>query len=282
MKSSGYAAEAIAKFNDELQELRNDTMGVRMDLARLAQLLTDPRAQKFANEGISRRLQIVERSAINIYRIYPADKPDFLSMDDCSDVAIQLHAFAINLYALFDNVAWVCALEAGLMLPPKKIGVYSAACQGCIPADLKSYLAQPVTTTWFEDYGKVYRDSTAHRIAAYLPPRAFTSAEGTRWQTLRDQSMQLLLDASNESDLNRRNELLDQRDALQVEQAGLGSNSLLFALSLGGTDAEKPVYLHPQLLCDWALANEFVKTFSSAMRKHYGWPAPTFPTVRVP
>jgi hypothetical protein len=53
------------------------------------------------------------------------------------------------------------------------------------------------------------------------------------------------------------------------------------ALSLTGEDASPPVYLHPQLLCDWGLANEVVLTFDRAMRVQYGWPVPAIPDVHV-
>ena len=63
-------------------------------------------------------------------------------------------------------------------------------------------------------------------------------------------------------------ELLDLHYELNLQKEMLGSNSLVMALSLSGdADANPPVLLHPQLLCDWGLANELVHTFDLAMRK---------------
>lgn len=277
-----YDAE-IAKFGAELQKLRNETAAVSMDLSHLAEQLSNPRARTFATQGAGRRLPLVARSAVNIYQIYPPAKTSFLTRDECSDVAIQLHAFAINVYALFDNIAWVCMLEADKILSPMKIGLFKPECQEFIPADLRVYLARPTATNWFNDYGKVYRDSTVHRIAPYLPPRVFSPEEGARWQALHELSQQQLFGAAKAMGEDRAlgHQMLESHEALEQEKHGLGSNSLLIALSLTAEDATSPVYLHPQLLCDWGLANELVRTFASAMRKHHGWPVPTLPEVHV-
>ena|GEM_PF-854793 len=279
----GYPDAEVKRFDTELQKLRNETVALSLDLTHLAGHLTNPRARTFANEGAGRRLPLVARSAENIYRIYPPGRTSFLTRDECSDIAINLHAFAINVYGLFDNIAWVCVLEAGQTLSPMKIGLFKAECQSFVPAVLKTYLAQPTTTNWFNTYGKVYRDSTAHRIAPYLPSRAYTPEEGARWQELHKQSHQQLFGAAeamvNDRALGHR--MLDAHDTLEQEKEKLGSNSLLFALSLTGADATPPVYLHPQLLCDWGLANELVRTFAKALRQDRGWSEPIIPNVQV-
>jgi hypothetical protein len=88
----------------------------------------------------------------------------------------------MNVYALFDNMTWVCLLEAGQFLPPKSIGLFKKSCRPFIPSHLAAYLDQPETDRWFREYGTLYRDSTAHRIAPYLPSRTYTPDEGKRWQ----------------------------------------------------------------------------------------------------
>lgn len=76
-------------------------------------------------------------------------------------------------------------------------------------------------------------------------------------------------------------ELLDAHEALIRQKNHIGSNSLLVALSLNEQTPIPPVYMHPQILCDWGLANEVVRKFDNAMRKHYGWPIPNFPQMVV-
>jgi hypothetical protein len=278
---NGYTSEQSRKMLDNLRDLRNAQPAVQLNLANVAERLTVPRARTFANEGLGRRLPVIERAVINTYRIYPPDRKDFLTRDQCTDVAIQLHAFAINLYALFDNIAWVCLLEAGKKLPAMKVGVFKSECRPFLPTALQSYLAQASVQTWFHDYGKLYRDSTAHRIAPYLPTRVYSPAEGERWKELHANSMNELLGSSTAESGQRLHERLERHAQLEIEKESLGNNSLLIGLSLTGEDATAPVYLHPQLLCDLGLAHELILAFTTGIRQHYGWPEPSIPPMVV-
>lgn len=82
-------------------------------------------------------------------------------------------------------------------------------------------------------------------------------------------------------DRTRGRELLDLHEALYREKEAIGSNSLLVALSLTGEEGGAPVCLHPQLLCDWGLANELVRAFERAMCTHRGWPVREIPSLVV-
>jgi hypothetical protein len=280
-----YSTENIAHFHSELQKLRNQTAGIRILLGELAQHLRRPRAQMFTNEGVGRRLPLVARCAQNIFRLYPPNTKELLTSADCDDIAIHLHAFAINVYAIFDNIAWICMLEAGGSLPSRKVSLFKEDCERFLPSDLKTYLDRDITKTWFNKYGKIYRDSTAHRIATYLPSRAYTTSEGQQFNELHCRSNQALLDAAKAMsvDSRRGHEFLDLHRELAIQKEAIGSNSLVIALSLSG-DTETttpPVVLHPQILCDWSLANEIVRTFDLAMRKHYDWPIREIPSVHL-
>lgn len=279
----GYSAKQVADFERELAQLRNKTAGLQIVLHELLSFLTNPRARTFASEGIGRRIAVVARCAQNIFALYPPSTAALLSADECTDVAIQMQTFAINVYAIFDNIAWVCMLEAGGMLPPLKVSLFKKECMPFIPKDLLSYLSQDVSKKWFEEYGKLYRDSTAHRIPPYLPTRVYTPEEAEKFRDLHSQSQQAVLKASGAmlTDRRRMHQLLDQRLELDQQKNALGSNSILLALSLTGVDAVAPVYLHPQVLCDWGLANEVLETFDRSIRTHYGWPIRQVPRVQV-
>jgi hypothetical protein len=281
--NKGYSQPQLSEFEQSLQKLRDETAGVQMLLHELSSFLTKPRAQTFANQGIGRRLPLVARSARNVFALYPPATREFLSSDECTDVAIQVQAFAINVYAIFDNVAWVCMLEAGGTLSPLKVSLFKKECEPFIPTDLLAYLSQEETKKWFKDYCKLYRDSTAHRIPPYLPPRVYTREEAKQFKELHERSQSTLLEASKVMPLDKKQgyKLLDLQNKLNAEKDALGSNSLMLDLSLTGEDASLPVYLHPQLLCDWGLANELVQTFDRTMRKHYSWPARALPVVRL-
>jgi hypothetical protein len=277
----GYSAVQVSNFDEQLRKLRNEAMRFKFDLGHLAEQLTVTRAKTFAQQGLGRRFHLIERCVLNIFEIYPAGRQKFLSTDECTDIAIQFHAFAMNVYALFDNVAWVCLLEAGHVLPPMKIGLLKKACQPFIPLNLAAFLAQPDITRWFHDYGTLYRDSTVHRIAPYLPSRSYTPEEGERLQQLHDRSMQEWSAPAHDSQRTGSSERLERLDRLEREKAELGRNSLFMCLSLTGEDASPPVHLHPQLLCDWGLAQEIIRHFLDGMRQSRGWLAPDIPPLEI-
>lgn len=277
----GYSAVQVSNFNEQLRKMRNDGARLKFDLGHLAEQLTAPRAKTFAQQGLGRRFHLIERCVLNIFKIYPAGRQKFLSIDECTDIAIQFHAFAMNVYALFDNVAWVCVLESGHILPPKKIGLLKAACQPFIPTNLATFLAEPDITRWFHDYGTLYRDSTVHRIAPYLPSRAYTPEEGERLQQLHAKLMQEWIEPAHDQECAGFSERLERLDRLELEKEELGRNSLFMCLSLTGEDASPPVYLHPQLLCDWGLAQEIIRHFLVGMRQSRGWLALDIPPLKV-
>jgi hypothetical protein len=276
-----YTGAQASKLMDQLRALRDAQPGVQVDLAHLAEQLTVPRARTFASQALGRRLPVVERAVLNVFRIYPPDRRSFVGQDEATDIAIQLHAFAINVYALFDNIAWICALEAKLDLAPMEIGPFKRQCQAAMPKEFRGYLAQPTVRGWFDDYGKVYRDSTAHRIPPYLPPRVLTPDEVERWRELDAESTRVLTGVGLREIRGGVDELLARYEKLEREKHALGRNSIMIGLSLTGEDATPPVYLHPQLLCDWGLAHELVGAFTKSMRAAHAWPAPYIPPMVV-
>lgn len=275
----GYSADSIEHFMSSLRDLRSAQPNVQLDLHHLAEQLNVARARTFASEALGRRLPVIQQTVLNVFHIYPPDRSDFLTQDECTNIAIQLQAFAINVYAIFDNAAWICMLEAGGNLPKERVGLFRTEIRKFLPVRLVDYIDQPTVKTWFDDYGKIYRDSTAHRIPPYLPSRAYTTEEGARYQKIHEQSMALLYGWRPSESLEQVEERLALHRELEAEKERLGHNSLLFGLTLTGEDAKPAIYLHPQLLCDWGLVHEFVRAFTLAMREHYGLAAPSLPPI---
>jgi hypothetical protein len=277
----GYSAEQIARFRETLGTLRDAQVVVRSDLAILAEQLQVGGARAFSTEGLGRRIKLIERAVHNVFAIYPPDRTEFLTFDECDDVALQFQAFGMHVYALFDNIAWVCLLEAGGSLPPLRVGALKSECQAFMPQRLRDYLNNPTVSAWFNQYGKVYRDSTAHRIPPYLPSRNFTSEEGARWRKLHEESMGQLLGAATSGSRQQRRERLRRHEELVLEKEALGSNSLFVAISMVGEPSAPLVYLHPQMLSDWGLAHELLQAFTGAMRAHHGWQSPQIPLLHA-
>lgn len=278
----GYSLSQCDHFRAELTRLRDAEPRVQIDLSHLAGQLKVERARTFANEGLGRRLPLIGRAVQNIYSIYPPDRAEFLTRDECNDVAIQLHAFAINLSAIFDNIAWINMLEADGSLPPTSVSAFRKECQQFFPPRLVRYLNQTQTRAWHQEYGKLYRDSTAHRIAPYLPSRAYTQDEGEHWKRLHAQSHNALLSAAKAASARESAAAaLDENERLNVEKEALGTNSLIIALSLTADDKGPLIYLHPQLLCDWAMSHELVSEFTLAVREAHGLMVPQLPSFTV-
>jgi hypothetical protein len=269
-----YSAKHAYGFMQDVHRMQQETISVVHNLSYLAAQLTSARARTFANEGVGRRLRVIERCVLNVFDIFPPDRKTFLSLDECDDVAIQLHAFAINVSALFDNLAWIVVLEAGLVIPPMDVGLYKKACRSVIPQRLSEYVNATDLLKWHFKFGKPYRDATAHRIPLYLPSREYTEEEGTLWKQLDTASMRELLTYKPGDEVDAR---LARHEELERQKHALGRNSKLMALSLCGEDAEAPVYMHPQLLCDWALANDLVRVGTQSIREANGWPEPVTP-----
>lgn len=279
--TEGYSEDQVEHFLDQVQLLRNAQPSIQLDLSSLAGQLTAERAKTYANEAMGRRLPVIEQTVLNIFDIYPPTRREFLTKTECTDIAIQLHAFAINVYAIFDNAAWVSMLQSGGNLAPVKVGLFKKECQAFLPQGILDYISDSNIKQWFDNYGKFYRDSTAHRIPPYLPSRNYTPEEGAVWNELNEKSMALLLDYKSGESFEEVNERLGKHRQLEAEKDALGRNSLMFALTLNGEDASNPMYLHPQLLCDWGLVHEFVSTFTKAMREQYGWDTPNIPEIVV-
>lgn len=277
----GYSTDQVEHFLNQVQLLRNAQPRIQLDLSSLAEQLTVERAKVYANQAMGRRLPVIEQAVLNIFDIYPPNRSKYLTKRECTNIAIQLQVFAINVYAVFDNAAWISMLESGGNLNPVKVGLFKKECKIFLPQGILDYISNSNIKQWFDDYGKLYRDSTAHRIPPYLPSRTYTPEEASLWKELHEKSMKLLFGYKPGESSEKVDERLGMHEQLEAEKNALGRNSLMIALTLNGEDASNPIFLHPQLLCDWGLVQEFVSTFTKAMRKHYGWDSPYIPDMVV-
>ena len=269
MRNSGYDAEDLAHMDMTRAQLAWGRDSLAISLAQLASRMPDDRARQFANEGVGRRLRTIDRCVTNIFHIYPPGRTEHLSMEECDDVAIQLQTFAINVYALFDNVAWVCVHLDKAQLSPLQVGPFKAQTRPHLPPTLAAFLSEPRVENWHKVYGKAYRDATAHRLPIYLPSRAYTPEEGIRWNQLHAELMDSMLRLGGPGTPEEVDARLARHQALQAEQDSLGSNSLLMALTLNGAEAQDPVFLHPQVLCDYGLAQEVVAEMIASVPAHF-------------
>lgn len=275
-----YSDEFIQKLDSNLIRLRSESLRCQIVLTDLAGKLPVKAAANYLREGVARRASVVARCVNNIFDIYPPGRRDFLSNDECDNVAIQMHAFAINVYAIFDNIAWVCVLSAGANVAPLDIGLYKKQTKDYIPDELKSYLGEDSSSIWYKTYAKSYRDSVAHRIPPYLPSRVYTPEESLKCQELEALAHSALLNSSINFDASKGKDRLDylaEHENFLKEKNSLGQNCKFIAISEIAESAGSPIYLHPQIISDWMLVNELVLKFDSSFRVMHGMPLVSFP-----
>jgi len=216
----------------------------------------NPRAKEHMLHGVARRMKLLRRCLSNVFQLFPPNATSPLASEDLDEVQISLHAFVMNLYGLFENLAWAFVLRHDLEAKTggrRGIGLFLRSTQQHLPPVLADYLTSQTMVTWHTDYLKNYRDALAHRIPLYIPPSTLTPQEGERFTALEHEKFECL-----------KLQKFDRLDQIRAEQASLGSACPMFLHSFEDEGKPKPVYLHPQMLCDAKTVLEFCpKYFSS-------------------
>jgi len=76
--------------------------------------LTNQAAYEYVSHGFIRRLGTLKRCIENVYSIYPPERSDKPSRNECVDLAINLQSFIFNVFGCIDNLAWIWVKEKGL------------------------------------------------------------------------------------------------------------------------------------------------------------------------
>jgi len=251
-----YSDDKIQGLNDFYQALEVKNRALLLKLIDLHQSLNNDEAKKFLMQGVGRRLKIVTRCLENVFVIFPPDREGMLSDEELSDVAINIHAYFINIAGLFDNLAWVFVYENELFGEHKEqklnrfdVGLFNKKTLAKIKPELKDYLTQEPIASWYKTYSKGYRDALAHRVPLYVPPATLNEDETKIYKSIEDEINNL--DLSNLNGLEKWGELLES-------QKQLGSISMFFAHSAADNG---PAPLHAQLTCDYLTVEEVVEKF---------------------
>lgn len=202
--------------------------------------------------GAGRRLKVMARALENIFRLFPPSLQHPVPPDDLNDVQINLHAFFINLYGVFENLAWAFALRHDIakQLDIRDIGLFHKKARKFFPEELAQYVSSDVIARWRNDYLKTYRDALAHQIPLYVPPSVFTAEEAAEFQRLWDEQGRLI-----------RAHEFELADKVESQRHALGRPSLIFVPAFSKLKDHRPVYLHPQLISDSMTVLECGKVF---------------------
>lgn len=229
-------------------------------LSSLRSRLTTDVAAEYLFHGVGRRLTIVTRCIVNIFKAYPVDQVGHLGDAALTDATINLHAFVINVSGVLDNLAWVYAHEYALVgdtndgrLRRKDVGLFSKRLQSYLPEVLREYLRSDEMLDWHVRYSKDYRDALAHRIPLYIPPAVLAPGDQTRYRELEVQMQALTYE-----DWEIYGDLLEQ-------QRQLGRPSPFFTHSR--REESRPMFLHAQVLSDHMTVEALVALFCECMEQ---------------
>lgn len=223
-------------------------------VSEVAPLLKNERAREFISQGVCRRLNIIQGCIRNIFGIFPVERTQLLDEDERANLAINLHAFLINIHGVPDNLAWAYLLERGVNLEPKQIGLFNErSTQPHLPQEVLTYLKSEEITKWHGEYAKNYRDALAHRIPPYIAPSVLTPEQVEKHQGLGEQ----IVLAAKAGDFERALALTEEQDAC-------GNICLAFSQSFLDEKACDPIILHAQLIVD---ARTIIKIIT-VMRPH--------------
>lgn len=256
-----YSAEQAEQIDRQRFDVVTELQDLQLQIVAQGQPLeATSRVREHLLHGAARRVGVIRRSIENVFALFPPTTPYPLSRDDLADVQINLHAFVMNLYGIYDNWAWAYVLRHKLesvIGGRRRIGLFIDATRNCLPSPLKTYLTSSTTTEWHEKYAKSYRDALAHRIPPYIPPAEFTPEEGKRYNELENEKVQCIR--------NRQWERLDQ---VWAEQAALGRPSFTFLHAYTEDEPPQPIILHLQMLCDGKAVAEFGHLFLKHWHEH--------------
>ncbi|NCT69285.1 MAG: hypothetical protein GXC76_16775 [Rhodanobacteraceae bacterium] len=211
------------------------------------------RLREYLLHGAARRVGAIRRAIQNIYAFFPPETERPLQQDTLADVQINLHAFVMNLYGLYDNWAWAFVLQHNLedaIGGRQRIGLFIDATRNRLPRELREYLLSPAATAWHENYAKSFRDALAHRIPPYIPPAQITPEEEARYNELENEKVECI-----------KNGRWERLDEVWAEQGALGVPCPYFLHAYTEDTPPRPLYLHPQVLSDAAAVVEFGNLF---------------------
>ena len=205
-----YSPEAAAEIGRNLnlvcQELQNLW---ELLIGEVEPLLKTERAREHVTQGASRRLNIIRLCIRNIFTICPVERTQLLNDDERGDLAINLHAFLINIHGVPDNLAWAYLIEGEIELKPQRVGLFNKDfTQPHFPQEVRDYLNSDKISRWHTQYAKNYCDALAHRIPPYIAPYVVSKVQVEEYRLLSEQ----ISDATETGDYGRALSLMEEQD----------------------------------------------------------------------
>ncbi len=244
-----YKQENIQKIKSELNTLRLRYLNLLSKIFGLSEKLKEEKAKEYLHHGVGRRLEVIERCIENIFSIFPIEREKLLRHEELIDVAINLHAFFVNIFGLLDNLAWVLIHEKRLAgtIDKKKIGLFKKETKEKFPSKFRQYLDSGPIKIWHDQYLINYRDALSHRIPLYVPPQTLNTEQKKKVEQIENKITDCI-----------RSQDFDVLDKLSNEQKNIGSICPFFIHALS---ENKYVVLHAQLIADFNTIEKIVEKY---------------------
>ena len=255
-----YTEQQIAEMESRYPELIEGLERLLMScVATGNDLPDDSRARDYLLHGGGRRINLIRRSLSRIFELFPLRLKRPLPSQILMDVQINLQAYVMNMYGLFDNWAWAFVIFHKLEQQVGGkfgVGFQREKTQKFLPVELRDYVLNERYKQWHNQYLKNYRDALAHRVPLYIPPARFTNEESKRYCDLESEKIACTLAHD-----------FDRADRAKAEQLKLGKPVPVFLHSFNEGGPPKPILLHPQLLSDAAGVIELGDIFFANWKK---------------
>jgi len=166
----------------------------------------------------------------------------------------------INVYGIFDNLAWAFLLQHNLITKVgsvTNIGLFTVQTQKYLPSQLKKYLDSEDVSTWHKTYIKDCRDTLAHRIPIYVPPSAMTEEEIKQYNFLQTEEFECIKSGQ-----------FDKLKEIRSQKENIGSPCFMFLYKTSDNTSQHNVYLHPQLLSDSNTVIKITEIFLATWQEH--------------
>ncbi|VVE20114.1 hypothetical protein PPN31114_03106 [Pandoraea pneumonica] len=238
-----YTNEQYRQFVLNLIEIRQRLDVLMGECVRHAAPFGETQTAHHLRYGAGRRIGVIKTAIGNIFEKFPPNTTRPLDTEKLHDVQINLHAFVMNVYGVFENFAWAFVERhqlRGHRKGVKWIGMFRAETRNYFPVEIRNKSLE--LEKWHIEYQKEYRDSLAHRIPLYVPPFHVHPDNANRYKELDKRKLALGYDITPEG---KR-----LYSAICEEQDALKHPTFLFLHSTGDDGASRPLSLHPQIISD--------------------------------
>ena len=126
-----FSVEQLAQLDEEFERVRRLLQDLKLRVVAEGQAQdAGSRLREHLLHGAGRRLGVLLRAIENVFALFPPSTTKPLSSDALADVQINLHAFVLNSFGIYDNWAWAYVLRHDLEAvigDPRRIGLFQDA-----------------------------------------------------------------------------------------------------------------------------------------------------------